>query len=123
LHVLAAGILPSNPGSLIGSQEMRVHLDEMMEQYDQVLMDGAPCLVVTDSAILSTLVDGVILTVRAGVNTHGIVQRTRDMLMRVGGHIVGTVLNGVRVTAGGYLRKSYETFYEYHGQAQLPSKK
>ena len=123
LHVLAAGILPPNPAELLGSQEMRVHLDEMVQQYDQVLLDGAPCLVVTDSAVLSTLVDGVILTVRAGVNTHGIVQRTRDMLMRVGGHIIGSVLNGVRVTAGGYLRKSYETFYEYHEQTQLPKQK
>ncbi len=123
LHVLAAGILPPNPAELLGSQEMRVHLDEMVQQYDQVLLDGAPCLVVTDSAVLSTLVDGVILTVRAGVNTHGIVQRTRDILMRVGGHIIGSVLNGVRVTAGGYLRKSYETFYEYREQAQLPGQK
>ncbi len=123
LHVLAAGILPPNPAELLGSQEMRVHLDEMVQQYDQVLLDGAPCLVVTDSAVLSTLVDGVILTIRAGVNTHGIVQRTRDMLMRVGGHIIGSVLNGVRVTAGGYLRKSYDTFYEYHEHAQLPEQK
>jgi hypothetical protein len=28
-------------------------------------------------------------------------------------------LNGVRVTAGGYLRKNYETFYEYREQPRL----
>lgn len=121
LHVLPAGMLPPNPAELLGSEEMRTLIAEMVGQYDQVIIDGAPCLVVTDSAILSTLVDGVILTVRAGANSYGIVQRTRDMLQRVGAHIVGVALNGVRVTAGGYLRKSYETFYEYHEQSQLPA--
>ena len=121
LHVLPAGMLPPNPAELLGSEEMRTLIAEMVGQYDQVIIDGAPCLVVTDSAILSTLVDGVVLTVRAGANSYGIVQRTRDMLQRVGAHIVGVALNGVRVTAGGYLRKSYETFYEYHEQSQLPT--
>ena len=120
LCVLPAGMLPPNPAELLGSEEMRTLLAEMVDQYDQVIIDGAPSLVVTDSAILSTLVDGVVLTVRAGANSYGIVQRTRDMLQRVGAHIVGVALNGVRVTAGGYLRKSYETFYEYHERSQLP---
>lgn len=119
LHVLSAGVLPPNPAELLGSDEMRNILVEMLDLYDQVIIDGPPCLVVTDSAILATLVDGVIMTVRAGANTYGAVQRTRDVLLRVGAHIIGVVLNGVRVTAGGYLRKNYETFYEYHELAQL----
>ncbi len=120
LFVLQAGPLPPNPAELLGSNQMRKMIAEMGEVYDQIIFDGAPCLVVTDSAILSTLVDNVLLVVRAGSNTHGIVQRTRDTLMRVGAHILGVVLNGVRVTAGGYLRKNYETFYEYSGMSQLP---
>jgi len=122
LHVLPAGMLPPNPAELLGSEEMRKLLAEMVDRYDQILIDGAPCLVVTDSSVLATLVDGVIVTVRAGANTYGIVQRTRDILLRVGAHVVGVVLNGVRATAGGYLRKNYETFYEYHEQAKLPAK-
>jgi len=122
LQVMPAGMLPPNPADLLGSDEMRRLIAELCEQYDEVIIDGAPCLVVTDSVVLSTLVDGVVLTVRAGSNTHGVVQRTRDILFRVGAHIVGVALNGVRATAGGYLRKNYETFNEYHAQAQLPAK-
>jgi capsular exopolysaccharide synthesis family protein len=121
LHVVPAGILPPNPAELLGSEQMRQIIEQMVENYDQVFIDGAPCLVVSDSAILATLVDGVILTVRAEANTYGIVQRTRDILQRVGAHIVGVALNGVRVTAGGYFRESYETFYDYHGQEKLPA--
>ncbi|HUU96269.1 MAG TPA: polysaccharide biosynthesis tyrosine autokinase, partial [Phycisphaerae bacterium] len=122
LQVMPAGVLPPNPAELLGSDEMRRLVAEMSEQYDEVIIDGAPCLVVTDSAVLSTLVDGVVLTVRAGANTYGVVQRARDILFRVGAHIVGVAHNGVRATSGGYLRKNYETFYEYHDQAQLPAK-
>ena len=75
---------------------------------------------VSDSVVLSTQVDGVVLVVRAESNTYGIVQRCRDMLNRVGAHIVGVSLNAVRATAGGYLRKNYDTFYEYHELLEVP---
>jgi len=118
--VMASGPLPPNPGELLGSEQMRTILAEMVGEYDQVIFDGAPCLVVTDSLALGSLVDGIILVVRAGANTYGIVQRTQEVLSRGGTHILGIVLNGVRAVAGGYLRKNYEAFYDYHGQAKLP---
>jgi len=118
-HVMASGPIPPNPTELLGSDQMRQRLEEFYQEYDQVIFDSAPCLVVSDAVILSTIVDGTILVVRAGVNTYGIVQRSRDMISRMGSHILGVVLNGVRVTAGGYLRKSYETFYEYRESQQL----
>ncbi len=118
LFVLPAGPLPPNPAELLGSDEMRQVLNDSVNQYDQVLLDGAPCLVVSDAAILSTITDGVLLVVRAGSNTHGIVMRAKETLSRLKARILGTVLNGVRITTGGYLRKNYETFYEYH---QTPS--
>ncbi len=120
--VMASGPLPPNPGELLGSEQMSAMISEMVAEYDQIIFDAAPCLLVTDAPALSTLVDGVLLVVRAGANTHGIVQRTREMLNRIGGHVVGVVLNGVRAIAGGYLRKNYEAFYDYHERAKLPEK-
>ena len=121
LHVIAAGTMPPNPAELLGSEQMGTMIGEMVEKYDQVLIDSPPCMVVTDASVLSSLVDGVVLVVRAGANTYGIVQRARDMFVHVGAHMTGIVLNGMRVMAGGYLRKNYDTFYEYRTQEQLPS--
>ena len=122
LNVMASGPMPPNPGELLGSEQMRVLLSEMTEDYDQIIFDGSPCLVVTDSLALGNLVDGIVLVVRAGANTYGIVQRTQEVLSRGGTHIMGIVLNGVRAIAGGYLRKNYEAFYDYHEHAKLPQK-
>jgi capsular exopolysaccharide synthesis family protein len=119
LQVLSSGPLPPNPAELLGGEAMRQLIAELSSQYDQIIFDGAPALVVSDSVVLATLVDGVVLVVRAGANTHGIVVRTRELLHRVGAHMLGVALNGVRATAGGYLRKSYETFYDYHDQTAL----
>jgi len=121
LHVIAAGTMPPNPAELLGSEQMGTMIGEMVEQYDQVLIDSPPCMVVTDASVLSSLVDGVVLVVRAGANTYGIVQRARDTFVHVGAHMTGVVLNGMRAMSGGYLRKNYETFYEYRTQEQLPS--
>jgi Mrp family chromosome partitioning ATPase len=119
---MASGPLPPNPAELLSSEHMRNLITELTASYDQVIFDGAPCLIVTDGSVLATMVDAVILVVRAGSNTHGIVQRTRDMLTRIGAHVVGVALNGIRVTAGGYLRKSYDAFYEYREPSpQLPA--
>ena len=120
--VMASGPLPPNPGELLGSEQMRTILAEMVGQYDQVIFDGAPCLVVTDSMALGSLIDGIVLVVRAGANTYGIVQRSQEVLSRGGTHILGIVLNGVRAVAGGYLRKNYEAFYDYHEQTKLLQK-
>lgn len=120
LNVIAAGPMPPNPAELLGSEQMSNLIAEMVNDYDQVIFDGAPCLLVTDASALSTLVDGVILVVRAGANTYGIVQRSREMLSRIGAHVVGVVLNGVRAIAGGYLRKNYDAFYEYQVRPSLP---
>jgi len=118
LYAMPAGILPPNPAELLASENMRRLIAQMSGQYDQLIFDGAPVMLVTDPLGLSTMVDGVVLVVRAGQNTHGLVQRSRDTLNRVGARILGTVLNAVRVTPGGYLRKNYEAYYDYHEQRE-----
>ncbi len=119
LSVVASGPLPPNPADLLSSPAMRKMVQEMTAEYDQVIFDGSPTTLVADASVLATQVDGVILVVRAGANSVGIVQRSAEQLHRVGARVLGVVLQGVRITAGGYLRKNYESFYEYH-QKPLP---
>lgn len=119
LSVIASGPLPPNPADLLGSETMRQLVAQMKAEYDQIIFDGSPITLMADAAVLATQVDGVIMVVRAGSNSAGLVQRASEQLRRVGARVLGVVLQGVRQTAGGYLRKHYETFYEYQ-QKPLP---
>jgi polysaccharide biosynthesis transport protein len=118
LSVMVSGKLPPNPNELLGSDVAKSMLAQMAEQYDQVIVDGPPFLLISDAGVLATEMDGVVLVIRAGVNTHGIVDRCRQGLARIGAHTLGVVLNGVRVTAGGYLQKNYDAFDEYRSDSE-----
>ena len=120
LDVLPAGPLPPNPAELLASPQMRNLLLAASQSYDRVLIDSGPCLVVTDPLVLAPIVDGVILTFRAGANSHGVAARAKSILADARAHMVGAVLNGVRVMAGGYMQKNYDAFYDYR-ERQLPA--
>lgn len=120
LDVLAAGPLPPNPVELLGSQYMLDLLNLARERYDRIVLDGPPVLLMSDSLVMSSLVDGVVVVARAVANSKGALKRTRDQLLRVNARIVGAVLNGAEARPGGYFRKQYRDFYEYTSDETIP---
>jgi capsular exopolysaccharide synthesis family protein len=104
LSLLPGGPIPANPASLISSARMKSLLDDLSKDYDFILIDSPPVGSVTDSAILSTMVDGVLLVVQAGKSGRDEVRRVKYDLMSVGARILGVVLNkaGSKVDTYGY---------------------
>src|SRR5690606_18138443 len=66
LFVLPSGEVPPNPSELLGSAQMERLVAKLDEMYDVVVIDSAPLLPVTDSAVLARLTGGTILVIRAG---------------------------------------------------------
>ena len=95
LSLLACGPIPPNPAELISSDKMKALLRLAAEKYDHVVIDSPPLMYVTDSVILSTLVDGVILIVHGGKSTRDVVRQSRHLLGLVGAKVFGVVLNNV----------------------------
>jgi capsular exopolysaccharide synthesis family protein len=118
LSVLPAGPTPPNPAELLNGQHFRKLLEQVGERFDRVLIDSPPAVPVTDPAILSTLVDGVVLIVRHGKTPREAAQRATQHVLDVGGHIVGVVLNDIDVSGKGY-RSYYGHYSEY--KADEPS--
>jgi capsular exopolysaccharide synthesis family protein len=112
VSILPRGPLPPNPAELISSDKMKTLVRMLAERYDHILIDSAPLLYATDSVILSTLVDGVILVVRGGKSSRDAVFQSRMLLSSVGARIFGIVLNGIdfRRTYG-----RYGNYYPYAG--------
>jgi capsular exopolysaccharide synthesis family protein len=93
LYVIPSGPLPPNPSELLGGERMRKTLQSLGEGYDLILMDTPPLLAASDAAVLSTLSDGVVLVVRAGLTESEAGQIAMQQLGTVGARVVGAVLN------------------------------
>jgi capsular exopolysaccharide synthesis family protein len=120
LRVLTTGPLPPNPAELLGSQRMRTVLDRLSAACDLVIVDSPPLQAVTDSAILSALLDGTILVVDAGRSRRGAVRLARESLAKAGASVLGAALNRVPDRA----RSNYSGYYgEYRSIEDVAGKR
>lgn len=93
LYILASGQIPPNPSELLGSDSMRQLLKRLEATFDTVIIDAPPLLPVTDAAVLSQHVGGVVLI--AGVQelkSHDL-GKALGALHMVGANLFGVVLN------------------------------
>lgn len=115
LKILTSGPVPPNPAELLGSDEMRKLLSGLSENFAHIIIDSPPAISFTDAAILSTLVDGVILVVHGGHSSRAVVRRAKQQLLDVGAHIFGVVLNKVKLEAEDYYYGYYSRYYYGEG--------
>ena len=111
LHLVACGPIPPNPTELL-SQPLAAELVRWLAgQYDFVLIDSPPVMGVTDSRILATLADAVILVVRSHATTRSLVRRTLDDFHQIHSRVIGVVLNGADIHSSDY---DYYGYYSYY---------
>lgn len=67
IDVVYSGKIPPNPAELLMSERMKDLMTEMSEEYDYVIVDTAPLMVVTDTLLISDYADHMIYVTRAGV--------------------------------------------------------
>lgn len=114
LHLLAAGSTASRTvPERLATEAMTQALKEAGEKYDLVIVDTAPALVAGDGLALANRCDAVLLVVKAYGEKRGLVARIRDQLGEVRGEFMGVLVNGVRSSAGGYLRQNIRVAHEY----------
>lgn len=93
LFVLTSGQVPPNPSELLGSQEMKQLLSSLEQVFDTVVIDAPPLLPVTDAAVLSQHVAGVVLVVGSQKLKSQELQKSLTALEMVGSRLLGVVLN------------------------------
>lgn len=113
LSIIDSGPLPSNPAELLGGTQMRQLIEQQRENYDYVIVDGPPILLVSVAKILTKLVDGTILVFNAAATRRGVAQRTINELKEIDAAVVGCVLLGVRAMKGGYFQEQFKSYQEY----------
>lgn len=114
LSILTAGPQAANPAELLSSDRMTEVIQELAQRFEQVIIDSPPALAVTDAAILSTMVDGVLLVVEGGKTHKGALARSHYTLVSSGANVLGVVFNKYdHRREGAYGYGSYYQYYAY----------
>ncbi len=109
LSVVPAGPIPPNPSELLHSERFRHLLFKLRDQFDLVILDSPPLVAVTDATVLSTVVDGTLVVVRAFKTGKDLARHANRLLTDVGAPIAGVVLNAVDVD-----KDEYKYLYQYY---------
>jgi non-specific protein-tyrosine kinase len=92
LMVLTSGTAQSNPLDLLNSHRMRDIVSSLSAVADIVLFDAPPMLLVSDTAILASQTDGVLLVVQIGKTRREQAQQAKDLLSKAHARLLGAVM-------------------------------
>ncbi|MDV6305698.1 polysaccharide biosynthesis tyrosine autokinase [Rhodococcus cerastii] len=110
LQALASGPIPPNPSELLGSETARQVIADLHGMFDFVIIDGAPLLPVTDSAVLTAHSDGALVVARHGHTSEAEVGRAVENLDKIGARVLGAVLT--MMPSGRKGAEGYSYYYE-----------
>jgi len=115
LDIIPSGPIPSTPAELLGSEAMARILQELGRRWDRVVFDSAPLFNLTDSVVLSRLVDATMLVVWVGRTRPATLLRATEPIRQVGNNLIGCLLNHVdSATQSYYYYGRYGYGYRYH---------
>ena len=107
LFVLPAGHIPPNPAELLGSARYRKLLEELGKEFDWIIVDAPPVMAVTDAAVVSNGVSGVLFVVGAEMTPRRTAQNALEQLAAARARVIGAVLNRVNVHRHSYYYAQY----------------
>lgn len=107
LLIIPAGNIPPNPSELLISPQMNNLLEELKEVCDIIIIDGTPCELVTDSVILSRIVDSTVVVTAAKETKKDSLARVISNIQNVGGKLAGVVVNKIPISTKKYGEKYY----------------
>ncbi|MFA4915354.1 MAG: polysaccharide biosynthesis tyrosine autokinase [Syntrophales bacterium] len=121
IDIVPSGPIPPNPSDILGSQRMAQLIEQLRTQYERIIIDTPPVMAATDAVVLSKIVDGVILVIRAGETRRKIIENGLSQFQRIKAPIFGAVLNGVEMERDRYYY--YHHYYYYYYGEEGESKK
>src|SRR5699024_740987 len=98
LDIIPSGPVPPNPSELLASQRFEDGLNHAYEKYDMIIIDSPPVLAVTDAQVIAHKFDGVIIVARSKQTETEQLKEAVELIKRVQGDVLGTVLNDVKKT-------------------------
>ncbi|MDA8155240.1 MAG: polysaccharide biosynthesis tyrosine autokinase [Actinomycetota bacterium] len=108
LDIITSGPRSPNPPDLFNSPRLADLLRKLGPEYEFILFDSPPVIGFSESLILSTSVDGVIMVVRTGRTTREAALQSRRAIESINSRVLGVVLNAIR-----QVDLKYSSYYHY----------
>ncbi len=108
MSYIFSGTIPPNPAEVLQSKAMKIFLEDMRKRFDMIVLDSPPIISVTDSEILSRIVDGTILIVSAESTEVDLMTNAVGLIKNERSPFLGVVLNNF------VYKNGYGTYYKYY---------
>lgn len=108
LFLLTSGTIPPNPSELLGSEKNKKLVDLFTKYFDIVIYDGVPINGLSDSLIMSKIVDKVLLVTELKKTPYEIINNTKKSLEKVDADVAGIIINKIPYKGNSY---TYEEYY------------
>jgi succinoglycan biosynthesis transport protein ExoP len=116
LHFLPSGKLPSSSMGILSSSQMKVLIQELKQRYDWVFFDSPPIMGVSDASVLVSEVDMTVQVVQFRRYPQPMTLRAKQTIEKVGGNLLGIVLNNINVSQDENYYYYYSGYAEYSKQ-------
>ena len=116
LHFLPSGKLPSSSLGILNSNQMREFIQKSRERYDFVFFDSPPIMGVSDASVLASEVDMALLVIQYRKYPQVMTQRAKQMVEKVGGNLLGVVLNNINISQDSYYYYYSGYYYDYYSK-------
>jgi capsular exopolysaccharide synthesis family protein len=108
LDFMSSGKLPGGQINILGSEQMKSLISELKQRYDFILFDSPPIMGLSDASVLASEIDMAIQIIQYRRYPQLMNIRAKQMVEKVGGNLVGIVLNNINMAQD-------ESYYYYGG--------
>lgn len=105
LDVIYSGSIPPNPAELLSNGRYELMMNELKEQYNFIIVDTTPLMLVTDTLLTSELADATVYVVRANYTQKSLIEFANHQVEGKKIKNTGFVLNAVEKDYFGYGNK------------------
>jgi len=124
LDFMPSGKLPSSSLGILNSTQMKDFIKEAKQRYEFVFFDSPPIMGVSDASILASEVDLSVLVIQYRKYPQAMTLRAKQMVEKVGGTLLGVVLNNINISQDSYYYYYSGYYYDYYSkQEEEPSVK
>jgi capsular exopolysaccharide synthesis family protein len=116
LDFLPSGKLPSSSLGILNSTRMKEFIKEVKARYDFVFFDSPPIMGVSDASVLASEVDLALLVVQYRKYPQAMTVRAKQMVEKVGGTLLGVVLNNINISQDSYYYYYSGYYYDYYSK-------